>query len=308
MFGREKKTYNISYTTESGFKETMEVDTKQLRDLIQQEKNDATFTKTPDGRMIADYKFKINNIRTPYLSGRDIEFFSPGISRADKYTNKASGYFIKDTRSNFKALAPGTDDILIFSSNEEAKKYFVEHKTEIENDYAAQRDSYFDLDRVVYRSIVHTYDDDKHSLNLSGEGEMFPKDNLYTFEDIANLHRVLGSYEDFNASHEYAQNLKFIRPTFSDFVTNNAVVTKDDMVRLNLDSFDPGFKSTMEHYVKSYPEKVNQDVIVAEEREKASERIKARFNEAQRSANAMAEDHGLVSNEADNQLSDDVVF
>ena len=60
MFGREKKTYNISYTTESGFKETTEVDTKQLRDLIQQEKNDATFTKTPDGRMILVFRERIS--------------------------------------------------------------------------------------------------------------------------------------------------------------------------------------------------------------------------------------------------------
>lgn len=297
MFGKEKKIYDVSYTTDSGSKETAQMDTEDLRRLVKQESDGAKFSVGKDGRVTADYKLKIDNIRTSYLSGRDVEFFAPGISRAEKYTDNIYGYFIKDTRSNFKALAPGTNDILIFSSNEEAKNYFKEHRAEIEADYVAQKDSYFDLNNVIYRSITYAYDNDKYAMNLSGKGNMFPEDNLYTFEDIENLKRVVGSYEDFNASHEYAQNLKFIRPTFSDFVTKNAIVTKDDMVRLDLDSFDPDFKATMQHYVKSYPERVNQDVIIAEQNDISLKQARDKLASSQQSADSAAEAHGLVHNE-----------
>lgn len=256
---RNKKMYNVTYTTESGFQETMEIDKRGLQDLIRQEENGATLKRFRDGSIGADYKMKINNITTPYVTGRDVEFFSPGISKADKYTNNASGYFIKDTRSNFKALAPGTRAILIFDTRDEARRYYEEHRSQIEADYVAQKDSSFDLDDTLYESVI--YANEGGRLNLTGKGDVFPKDDIYTVGDIPKLSHLVASFENFCARNEYAQNLKFIRSRFDSFVAEKSERISDTLVRLRLDEFDKTFKSTFTNYVKSFPEMVNQSIV-----------------------------------------------
>lgn len=312
MFGRSNKTYFVSMVNNrTGFKETMEMDTKDLRRYVQMEMEEATFKKGPNGRAVAvDYPFKITNIHTPYLSGRDVEFFAPGISKVDKYTDKASGYFIKDTRSNFKALAPGTHCILVFGSREEATQYYQEHQQEIEQDYIDQKDSYFDLDDVVYESVIYANDQKVGSLNLSGRGRVFPESNIYHPEDIENMKRMVSSYENFNASHEYAQNLRFTSIPFRNFVDYNLGEIGQNEVYLDLDRFDPGFKPTFENFVHQYPEMVNRDIIISKEREEANNRIRLKFDSLKQSAEQMAVDHGLATDGADNQLSDedDIVY
>ena len=258
-----KKMYHVAYTTSQGNKETMDMDAQLLRDMINQEKDGSVPKTLKDGGVGYDYGFKINNITTDYLSGRDLEFFSPGVSRADKYSSEVSGYFIKDTRSNFKALAPGTDAILIFSTKDEAKNYYMNHKNEIESDYVNQRDSFFDTSDVIYESIVNP-PVGGYSLNLTGKADVFPANNIYNRQDILNMSRMVGSYEDFCARNQYAQNLKFIRPTFSNFVKENAKIMGEDRIYLNVDDFDSNFRAAFDSFVKNFPEMVNQDVAVAE--------------------------------------------
>ena len=312
MFGRSKKTYNVSMiNNRTGFQESMELDTKDLRRYVKMEMEQAKFKKGPNGRVVAaDYPFKITNIRTPYTSGRDVEFFAPGVSKIDKYTDKASGYFIKDTRSNFKALAPGTDCILVFASREDATKYYQEHQQEIEQDYIDQKDSYFDLNDVVYESVIYANDQRVGSLNLSGKGHVFPESNIYVPEDIENMKRMVGSYENFNASHECAQNLRFTSVPFRNFVDYNLREIGQDEVYLDLDRFDPGFKPTFENFVHQYPEMVNRDIIISKEREEANKRIRIKFDSLKQSAEQMAVDHGLATDGIDEQLSndDDIVY
>jgi hypothetical protein len=266
MFGNNK-TYHVSYRASSGLDYHEEMDRQQLRDFVNAERNGAVPVRLKDGGTALNYDMKIINITTDYLSGRDKEFFSPGISVADKYSSDVSGYFIKDTRSNFKALAPGTDAILIFSTRDEAKIYYMNHKSEIENDYMNQRDSSFDLNDVIYESITNP-PVGRFALNLTGRADVFPSDDIYNRNDILNMSRMVGSYEDYCARNEYAQNLKYIRPIFSEFVKSNAKIVGDDRIYLNLDEFDSGFKSTFDSFVKNYPEMVNQDVAIAELKDK----------------------------------------
>lgn len=336
---RGNKTYNVTYTTESGFTETMEIDKRGLQDLISQEENGVTLKRLRDGFVSAGYKMKINNITTPYDTGRDLEFFSPGISKVDKYTNKASGYFIKDTRSNYKALAPGTNAILVFDTRDEARKYFLEHRKQIEAGYVAQKDSDFDLNDALYESVI--YANQGGRLNLTGKGYVFPKDDIYTVEDIPKLSRLVASFEDFCARSERVQNLKSIRSRFDSFVAEKSERISDTLVRLRLDEFDKTLKPTLTKYVKAFPEMVNQSIInlrdrakdafldkkeriqdsIIDRKERAADAVlyvKEEFNDASRRLNdaskkfnssvdkffRMAEEKDLVSSDEEQQNND----
>ena len=308
MVSKEKKTYWVSYTTSSGFSENTEMNIKALRNLVKQENAQAVEHIGKDGRPYFDYGLKIKDIRTPYISGRDAEFFSPGISKADKYTDKASGYFIKDTRTNFKVLAPGTEAILIFDSKQEASDYYFEHEDEIVSDYVAQKDSWFDVNDTIYESVVHANDQHVGSLNLSGKGSVFPESNIYVPADIDTMQRMVGSYEDFHSRNEYAQNLRFMRPVFSNFVNENLREIGSDEVYLDVDKFDPSFKATFEQYVHAYPEMVNQDIVDERERESVRKKFKLKLDNLQQKADETAENHGFMQYEPSSDLEDDLVF
>lgn len=309
MFGRNRddKEYHISYTTRNGFSESMDIDKKELRKLCEHELTDAVQRRGRDGRTYFDYGFKINNITSYYTSGRDPEFFAPGISKVSKYKPGRPGYFIKDTRSSFKALAPGTDAILVFDTRDEAAEYFKEHQSDIEMDYTAQRDS-FDFNSLIYESIVHSQDHVKGSLDLSGQKDVFPKNDIYTQEDVFNLMRMVGSYEDFHARNEYAQNLKFIRPTFAKFVNANQRDMGNGMIYLDLDSFDPSFKTTFDHFVKTYPEMVNQDVVRAANHEQKVLKAQAKLEASENSFFSAASEKDLMSKGEAQEMADDIVF
>ena len=64
--------YRVTYTTETGFSETMETDTEVLRNLVRQEMESAKPKLQRDGSVAYDYGFKINNITTDHTFVRSL--------------------------------------------------------------------------------------------------------------------------------------------------------------------------------------------------------------------------------------------
>ena len=296
--------YRVTYTTETGFSETMETDTEVLRNLVRQEMESAKPKLQRDGSVAYDYGFKINNITTDHTFGRSLEFFSPGISPIDKYVPGEHGCIIKDTRTNFKGLANGTDAILVFDSKQEAKNYYYEHEDQIKTDYVAQKDSYFGLNDIIHESV--TCRDPNSRLDLTGKGILFPNNNLYTTEDIAKISCMVKSYDDYHRRNEYVQNLKYIQPTFDTFVENNAHIDSDGLVHLNIDNFDSDFRWTFDHFVRQYPEMVNNDINKDMEviRQKQAEvdakrRLSRELDDAYDSFRQIAEERDMIQSAND---------
>ena len=254
--------YLVEYEDSSGKRYQVQTSRTGLLELVREEERGIEILENRDGFMIPKY----NSIRIFDIVSSDgwrpRECFNLGISVADKYNKNVHGYFIKDTRTKFKALAPGTNAVLIFSDRKSAEEYYNKNKDLILDDYSLSKDNPYFRYVIYHQNLVN--ENQPHHIDFSDKGKVFPENDIYTRSDAHNLLSLMDVYVKFHAENNKVCNLMYTRENLSKFIMENAKSINDEYW-IPLDKFDDKFKMNLTMFVLDYSDMVNYAVKVRNE-------------------------------------------